>query len=215
MHAACWTSSGSAPHEKSPTPPLPLLPSSLPQLRVPAHLLPAGAGEDRGAGEAARGDCAVPGGSATALVYPLRRAAPRNHHAHHSALTLDDLPHVTPIFRVQSGIQMIPMMLGLPVGAIVSGIIVTKTGAYRWAPFLGGAGLTIACWLYTTMSVHTPVGDQVGYLILGGLSMGLLVQIPLLGACGWRQRGGWCLQVCGPLLPRIATIKSLTAPCTL
>lgn len=82
----------------------------------------------------------------------------------------------------ESGISMIPMMLGLPVGAVITGILVTKTGSYRFYPVLGGIGLLAANILYTQMDATTSTANQVGFLILGGVSMGPLVQVPLLAA---------------------------------
>lgn len=82
----------------------------------------------------------------------------------------------------QSGVSMIPMMIGLPFGAILTGILVTKTGSYRPFPILGAIGTIVANYLYTTMDQHTNVANQVGFLILGGMALGPLVQVPLLAA---------------------------------
>lgn len=81
-----------------------------------------------------------------------------------------------------AGIQMIPMMFGLPFGAIIAGAIVSKTGRYRWGPPTGAVMMIIASYLYTTLRHDTSTANQVGFLILGGLGMGPLVQIPLLAA---------------------------------
>lgn len=81
-----------------------------------------------------------------------------------------------------SGVSMIPMMLGLPVGAIITGILVTKTGSYRWFPVLGAGATIIANVLYTRMDVDTSLANQVGFLLLGGLALGPLIQVPLLAA---------------------------------
>lgn len=80
----------------------------------------------------------------------------------------------------ESGVSMIPMMLGLPVGAIATGILVTKTGSYRFYPILGCIGLIVASYLYVTMDVTLTTANKVGFLILGGLAMGPNVQVPLL-----------------------------------
>lgn len=82
----------------------------------------------------------------------------------------------------QSGVALIPMMLGLPVGAILCGVIVTSTGLYRDKPIVGAAVLIIANWLYSTLTSTSTPAQRVGYLILGGLALGPLVQVPLLQA---------------------------------
>ncbi len=82
----------------------------------------------------------------------------------------------------QSGVALIPMMLGLPVGAIMCGAIVTSTGLYRDKPIVGAAVLIIANWLYSTLTSTSTPAQRVGYLILGGLALGPLVQVPLLQA---------------------------------
>lgn len=82
----------------------------------------------------------------------------------------------------ESGISMIPMMLGLPVGAIFTGIFVTKSGKYVMYPIIGCAAAIVANYLYMTMRPDTPSHQLVGFLILGGLAAGPNVQVPLLAA---------------------------------
>lgn len=71
----------------------------------------------------------------------------------------------------QSGISMIPMMLSLPVGAMLSGALITtqpKLGYRIWA-ILGAAGIVVSNAIYTTFSSSTSNANLVGVLILGGL----------------------------------------------
>jgi hypothetical protein len=84
----------------------------------------------------------------------------------------------------ESGVQMIPMMLGLPVGAILCGALVTtqKQIQYRIYPVIGIVMALIANILYVGMRVNTSKADLVGFLILAGIGMGPNVQVPLLAA---------------------------------
>jgi len=83
-----------------------------------------------------------------------------------------------------SGVSMVPLMLGLPVGAMITGALVTLVPqlGYRFHPAVGSLGLVIANYLFSTLSPTTTQTQIVGYLILGGLSMGPGVQVPLLSA---------------------------------
>ena len=84
----------------------------------------------------------------------------------------------------KSGIAMIPMMISLPIGAIFSGVLMSTVPVwgYRVYCILGSAGIIISNGLFTTMNVSTTNAQLVGFLILGGLSLGPNVQVPLLAA---------------------------------
>ena len=79
---------------------------------------------------------------------------------------------------------MIPMMLSLPVGAMLSGALITMQPqlGYRIWVILGAAGIVVSNAVYTTFTSNTSNANLVGVLILGGLSLGPIVQVPLLCA---------------------------------
>ena len=84
----------------------------------------------------------------------------------------------------QSGTSMIPMMLSLPVGAMLSGVglsVFTKLN-YKVYPIFGNALTIVSLVLYTMMGPKSPNYQLVGNLILGGLSTGLGIMVPLLVA---------------------------------
>ena len=89
----------------------------------------------------------------------------------------------------QSGAALIPMMLGLPIGAIICGALVTLVPqwGYRIYPVIGSALVAIANGLYMTMTVTSPSYQLVGNLILGGLGSGPNVQ----GECCFVTRRGF------------------------
>ena len=83
-----------------------------------------------------------------------------------------------------AGASMIPMMLAMPVGAMMSGIGLTvfKWLDYKVYPLFGCILTAVACGLYTTMTPSTPNYALVGNLILGGLVSGLSIMVPMLVA---------------------------------
>ena len=84
----------------------------------------------------------------------------------------------------ESGASMIPMMLALPVGAILSGIGLSTFPRldYKVYPILGMLLSAIASGLYTLMTPDTPSYVLVGNLILGGLGGGISVMVPMIVA---------------------------------
>jgi EmrB/QacA subfamily drug resistance transporter len=72
----------------------------------------------------------------------------------------------------QSGIVLLPMMLGLVLAAGMAGRLVTKTGRYK--PFMlgGGALLLVSIFLLTRLGPNTTVGDISWRVFLLGLSLG-------------------------------------------
>jgi EmrB/QacA subfamily drug resistance transporter len=80
----------------------------------------------------------------------------------------------------ESGLLMLPMMVGLMGTAIYSGIRISKTGKYKMFPILG-ASLTIAAMLWlTTLTAETPIWVICVQLFLFGSGLGLIMQVIVL-----------------------------------
>ncbi|WBB62111.1 MFS transporter [Streptomyces sp. WMMC500] len=78
----------------------------------------------------------------------------------------------------ESGLLMLPMMIGTVVASIVSGQLITRTGRYRLYPVLGCAIATVGMWLLSRLDEHT---TQVSYSIwMGVLGVGLGLVLPVL-----------------------------------
>ncbi|WP_017198681.1 MDR family MFS transporter [Arthrobacter sp. M2012083] len=80
----------------------------------------------------------------------------------------------------ESGLLMLPMMVGLMGTSIYSGIRISKTGKYKMYPILGAA-LTIAAMLWlTTLTAATPIWVICVQLFIFGAGLGLIMQVIVL-----------------------------------
>ena len=82
------------------------------------------------------------------------------------------LQAVKGVSPTMSGLQLIPMTLGILVGAMGSGQIMSRTGHYKWLPVIGSA---IFCGGFLLLSRLTP--DTAGWVVSGemfivGMGMG-------------------------------------------
>ena len=79
----------------------------------------------------------------------------------------------------RSGVSLIPLMLSFPVGAMVTGITTARTGVYRIQPLVGAVLLTIGSALFTTFTEDSAFPPRIGFLIVAGLSFGLIMISPM------------------------------------
>ncbi|KAI9728589.1 MAG: hypothetical protein M1834_007617 [Cirrosporium novae-zelandiae] len=86
------------------------------------------------------------------------------------------------VSAVESGIRNIPMLLGLFITSILSGIIITLIGYYT--PFMIACSIfmSIGAGLMTTFTINTPSSQWIGYQALFGIGIGLGLQQPILAA---------------------------------
>lgn len=83
---------------------------------------------------------------------------------------------------VQSGINTVPMVLALVIGAILAGGMVTRTGYYVPWMFLATIFMSAGSGLMTTFDVHTGHAKWIGYQVLFGIGIGTGMQQPNLAA---------------------------------
>ncbi|UIP57704.1 Putative multidrug resistance protein MdtD [Agromyces marinus] len=76
----------------------------------------------------------------------------------------------------ESGLQMLPMILGLMVASIASGQIIARTGHYRIFPILGTALLAAGFLDLTTLQHDSSYWVMAGAMLLIGLGLGQLMQ---------------------------------------
>ena len=82
----------------------------------------------------------------------------------------------------QSGLMLIPLMLGSTVTALIAGRITTKTGRYKALPIIGGGVMTVGMYLLTTLGINTSLVTAGLFFAVLGLGMGFLMQITTLVA---------------------------------
>lgn len=80
----------------------------------------------------------------------------------------------------QSGIDNLPLVLGISLFTVISGGLISKFGIF--VPFLlGGSTLaTIGAGLTYTLDIGTSSSHWIGYQALAGIGIGLSVQVPII-----------------------------------
>ena len=82
----------------------------------------------------------------------------------------------------ESGLLMLPMMVGLMGTSIGSGIAITRTGRYKLYPILGTLVTGAAMVALTSLSAETPIWLICCYLFVFGAGLGLIMQVVVLVA---------------------------------
>ncbi|RSL53043.1 hypothetical protein CEP53_007890 [Fusarium sp. AF-6] len=83
---------------------------------------------------------------------------------------------------IQSGIDTIPLVLSLVVGAIMSGAIITRTGYYVPWMFVATILTSVGSGLMSTFKTNTGHLAWIGYQVLFGLGLGTGMQQPSMAA---------------------------------
>jgi EmrB/QacA subfamily drug resistance transporter len=79
-----------------------------------------------------------------------------------------------------SGLLILPLMVGLMATSIGSGKIITKTGRYKIFPILGTATSALGLFLLSTMDVGTPRWESSAFMVILGLGLGMIIQVMVL-----------------------------------
>jgi EmrB/QacA subfamily drug resistance transporter len=79
-----------------------------------------------------------------------------------------------------SGLRTLPMVAGLLLTSMGSGVIVSRTGRYKIFPVVGTAVMIVGFVLLSRMDVTTPVVQQSLYLFILGTGIGLCMQVLIL-----------------------------------
>ncbi|MFH5231338.1 MDR family MFS transporter [Antrihabitans spumae] len=75
-----------------------------------------------------------------------------------------------------AGLQMLPLVLGLMVGSIVSGQMISRTGRYRAFPIIGATLLTTGLFLLHFIDADSPLWLAMIYMAITGFGLGNLMQ---------------------------------------
>ncbi|MDF2990764.1 MAG: permease of the major facilitator superfamily, partial [Microbacterium sp.] len=76
----------------------------------------------------------------------------------------------------QSGLEMLPMILGLMIASIGSGQIIARTGRYRMFPILGTLLMSVGFFLLTFLKYDSPYWHVAIAMLVIGLGLGQLMQ---------------------------------------
>ena len=80
----------------------------------------------------------------------------------------------------ESGLMLIPMMIGIMSGSVISGQLTARTGRYKIFPVIGAAMLTIAFFLLLTVQVDSSSWLLDSLFLMIGLGLGLNMQTMLM-----------------------------------
>ncbi|WP_330183810.1 MFS transporter [Nocardia sp. NBC_01503] len=77
------------------------------------------------------------------------------------------------------GLQMLPMVLGMMVGSIISGQLISRTGRYKAYTLIGAGMITLGLFLLHYLEADTPYWVVVLFMLCVGFGLGNLMQ-PLI-----------------------------------
>ncbi|WP_327144049.1 MDR family MFS transporter [Nocardia sp. NBC_01327] len=87
------------------------------------------------------------------------------------------LQYVKGVSATASGLQTLPLVVGLFTTSIISGTIVGRTGRYKLFPIAGTAIMALGLFLMSTMNASTGFWLQSLYMLVLGLGIGLAMQV--------------------------------------
>jgi EmrB/QacA subfamily drug resistance transporter len=81
------------------------------------------------------------------------------------------------ISAIQSGVRLFPLMGGLLVASIGSGLLVSRWGRYKVFPVIGTALTTVGLYLMSLIGVSTGAWTMAAYMAVFGLGLGFILQV--------------------------------------
>jgi hypothetical protein len=76
-----------------------------------------------------------------------------------------------------SGLLLLPLMLGLLATSIMSGQLITRTGRYKHFPIMGTAIASLGLFLLSTLDSDSPQMQSAAYMLVLGLGVGMVMQV--------------------------------------
>lgn len=76
----------------------------------------------------------------------------------------------------ESGLLMLPMILGMMIASIVSGQVMARTGSYKWFPRFGTAFMILGFFLFTKLQWDSPLWYVMIGMFFMGAGLGQLMQ---------------------------------------
>src|SRR6202000_2318559 len=81
-----------------------------------------------------------------------------------------------------SGLEMLPLMVGLMASSIMSGQITSRTGRYKIFPIIGSVFIVGGSLLFTTVGADTPIWQPMLFMVALGFGVGNCMQTLTLAA---------------------------------
>jgi len=81
---------------------------------------------------------------------------------------------------ISSGLQLIPLTLGIVIASAGCGQVVSRIGRYKVFSVIGGTLLTAGFWLLIHIQITTSTAMLSGWMLVVGLGIGCIMQIALL-----------------------------------
>ncbi len=75
-----------------------------------------------------------------------------------------------------AGLQMLPLVLGMMTGSVVSGQLISRTGHYRLYPIIGSTLLMTGMFLLHYVQADTAFPEVMGFMAIVGLGLGNMMQ---------------------------------------
>ncbi|GGT33998.1 MFS transporter [Nonomuraea spiralis] len=76
-----------------------------------------------------------------------------------------------------SGVHLLPMMVGMLAMSVNSGLIISKTGKYRFLPIVGTAVATVGLFLLSGLTEHSSLLAMGACLLVLGIGLGMTMQV--------------------------------------
>lgn len=81
-----------------------------------------------------------------------------------------------------SGLHLLPMVLGLVISSIASGAAMSKVKDYRIFIWVGTVMVSVGVGLCMLLDAESNMGEQIGFLLIVGFGIGLILQTCMLAA---------------------------------
>jgi EmrB/QacA subfamily drug resistance transporter len=81
---------------------------------------------------------------------------------------------------ISSGLQLIPLTLGIVIASTTCGQLVSRIGRYKVFPIVGAALLTVGFWLLSHIQVTTSTAVLSAWMLVVGLGIGCIMQMAVL-----------------------------------
>ncbi|NYI87948.1 EmrB/QacA subfamily drug resistance transporter [Amycolatopsis endophytica] len=80
----------------------------------------------------------------------------------------------------ESGLRMLPLVVGMLLTAVVSGTVISRTGRYRLFPIAGSLVLALGLFLLSHLDASTGFWVTSAYMVVLGLGLGCTMQVPTI-----------------------------------